>query len=235
MMYGDPSGQTPFNQELPHFGDPDGFADNPEPRCPVVLLLDTSGSMSGNPIRELNKGVALFRDELFADTLAAKRVEIAIVGFGPVQIIQDFVTPEYFDPPELEAQADTPMGRAIEEALELLNERKNIYKENGIAYYRPWVFLITDGGPTDYWQSAAAKVKEGEKNKNFAFFSIGVEGARMDILSQISTRQPIQLKELRFRDLFQWLSSSLKSVSQSTPGDEVPLQNPITPDGWAFI
>jgi uncharacterized protein YegL len=58
------------------------------PRCPVVLLLDTSGSMRGTPIQELNAGVELFRDELLADALASKRVEVAIVGFGPVQVIQ---------------------------------------------------------------------------------------------------------------------------------------------------
>jgi uncharacterized protein YegL len=117
----------------------------------------------------------------------------------------------------------------------LLQSRKETYKANGIAYYRPWVFLITDGGPTDYWKTSAHRVQDGEAKKSFAFFCIGVEDARIDILAQISTRKPLKLKELRFRDLFQWLSSSLKSVSHSTPGDEVPLQNPTTPDGWASI
>jgi uncharacterized protein YegL len=239
-MYGSPSGQVPFtdkyinSQDLPAFGT-DNFADNPEPRCPVVLLLDTSGSMQGTPIQGLNAGVELFRDELLADGLASKRVEVAIVGFGPVQVIQDFVTADYFNPPVLRAESDTPMGSAIETALDLLQKRKDTYKANGIAYYRPWVFLITDGGPTDYWQTAARKVQDGEAKKSFAFFCIGVEDARFDILAQISTREPLKLKELRFRDLFQWLSSSLKSVSRSTVGDEVPLQNPTTPDGWASI
>jgi uncharacterized protein YegL len=239
-MYGSPSGQVPFtdkyinSQDLPAFGT-DNFADNPEPRCPVVLLLDTSGSMQGTPIQGLNAGVELFRDELLADGLASKRVEVAIVSFGPVEVIQDFVTADYFNPPVLRAESDTPMGSAIETALDLLEKRKDTYKANGIAYYRPWVFLITDGGPTDYWQTAARKVQDGEAKKSFAFFCIGVEDARFDILAQISTREPLKLKELRFRDLFQWLSSSLKSVSRSTVGDEVPLQNPTTPDGWASI
>ena len=43
------------------------FASNPEPRCPCILLLDVSGSMSGRPINELNAGLVTFRDELLAD------------------------------------------------------------------------------------------------------------------------------------------------------------------------
>jgi uncharacterized protein YegL len=58
------------------------FFDNPENRCPVVLLLDTSGSMAGEPIQELNRGVNLFRDEILRDAKASLRVEVAIVSFG---------------------------------------------------------------------------------------------------------------------------------------------------------
>ena len=57
------------------------FASNPEPRCPCILLLDVSGSMSGRPINELNTGLVTFRDELLADPLALKRVELGIATF----------------------------------------------------------------------------------------------------------------------------------------------------------
>lgn len=208
------------------------FAANPEPRCPCVLLLDVSGSMGGQPIAELNAGLATFHDELAADSLAMKRVEVAIVTFGPTKVEVPFVGASQFYPPTLVAQGDTPMGSAITQALQLVQERKQDYRTNGISYYRPWVFLITDGGPTDAWQSAAAAVKEGETSKQFAFFAIGVKGANMEVLKQISVREPLTLEGLKFRELFSWLSSSLRSVSRSTPGTEVALE---APKGWASV
>ncbi len=214
----------------------DSFAENPEPRVPCVLLLDVSSSMMGDKIAELNSGLGVYKEELVSDSLASKRVEVAVVTFGgTVDVVVDFTTAENFQAPVLEPNADTPMGAAINRAIEMVTDRKATYRENGIAFYRPWIFMITDGAPTDEWRGAAERVKSGEQSKAFSFFAVGVEGADMSVLSQIASREPLRLRGLRFRDLFQWLSNSQQSVSRSTPGDDVPLSNPTTPDGWASV
>jgi uncharacterized protein YegL len=208
------------------------FAINPEPRCPCILLLDVSGSMDGQPLNELNAGLTTFRDELSADALALKRVEVGIVTFGPVKVETPFTSASTFYPPTLQSQGDTPTGAAIIQALNMVEDRKRDYRANGISYYRPWIFLITDGKPTDAWSSAAEAVREGEASKKFAFFAIGVQGADMATLRKISTREPLSLQGLKFRELFSWLSSSLRSVSRSIPGTDVPLD---APKGWASV
>jgi len=114
----------------------------------------------------------------------------------------------------------------------MLEDRKAIIRENGVALFRPWILVITDGGPTDAWKHAAALVRDGEQNKRFALFTVGVEGANMEVLSQISVRAPLKLDGLKFRELFQWLSASMKAVSQSSPGTEVQL---APPTGWASV
>lgn len=226
--------QVPFDS-TPNFSGAE-FADNPEPRCPCMLLLDNSGSMAGRRISELNAGLKVFKDELMGDALSAKRVEVGVVSFGPVTVVNDFQTADVFQPPLLAPQGDTPMGAAINQCLDMIEQRKSVYRTNGVAFYRPWVFLITDGGPTDAWQQAASRIREGEAAKKFMFFSVGVEDADFNTLKQLSVRDPLRLQGLKFGALFSWLSNSLGAVSRSQTSDEnIPLVNPTGPNGWATV
>src|SRR5580658_10144892 len=173
------------------------FADNPEPRCPCVLLLDISGSMKGAPIDALQAGLQAFKDELTRDALAARRVEVAIVTFNSdVEVAQDFVTVDNFNPPQLKAQGMTHMGSGIHKALDILQARKAQYRANGVVYYRPWIFLITDGAPQGEAESiideAAKRVGEDEAARKVAFFAVGVEGADIARLAKIAVRAPVK-------------------------------------------
>jgi uncharacterized protein YegL len=242
------------------------FADNPEPRCPVVLVLDTSGSMRGDPILELNTALRDFGTALKRDHLASLRVELSIVTFGngvravdvrsglpeesddvdPSALLVRpkakkiefdpsvaFATVDQFRAPVLDAHGDTPMGEAVRQALELLKGRKEIYKQNGLDYFRPWIFLITDGRPTDRgWELAAEQVKIEEERKGVVCYAVGVDKADMNVLARFSSaRPPLRLKGLAFGDLFQWLSKSLSVIAHSRPGEQAPLP----PVGWGEI
>jgi uncharacterized protein YegL len=183
----------------------------------------------------LNEGLRAYQADLMADSLASQRVEVSVITFGgTVETVSPFVGAREFTAPTLTANGETPMGAAILQAIHAVTDRKQIYKQNGLHYFRPWIFFITDGAPTDSWQEAAAKVREGEKNKAFAFFAVGVEGADFGLLKQISVRDPLRLKGYSFREMFVWLSQSQRSVSQSKPGqeDQVKLNSP---SGWASL
>ena len=199
------------------------FIENPEPRCPCVLVLDTSSAMAGKAIQSLNEALIHFRQELLGDDLAAKRVELSVVAFGPTRIESHFQNPEDFYPPVLEADGEAPIGEAIELAIQLVDDRKETYKEAGVQYYRPWVVMISDGRPTDDWEVSAELIRALESEGSLAFWTIGTESADMDLLSLLSTRDPQRLAGLRFRDLFAWLGKSLQAVSYSRVGEEVEL------------
>ncbi|MDY6900127.1 MAG: VWA domain-containing protein [Cyanobacteriota bacterium] len=212
------------------------FAENPEPRCPCVLLLDTSGSMQGAPIEALNQGLLSFKDELTKNPLASRRVEVSIVTFDSnINVVQDFVTADQFTPPILTAQGLTTMGAGIHKSLDLIQERKAQYRSNGVAYYRPWIFMITDGEPQgepdEAVEQASRRLQSDETNKRVAFFSVGVENANMARLTQLAVRTPLKLNGLNFVEMFVWLSASMSAVSHSKVDEQVALP----PIGWGSV
>jgi uncharacterized protein YegL len=127
------------------------------------------------------------------------------------------------------------MGTGINQALDLIADRKLQYRNNGVTYYRPWVFMITDGEPQGESESAIqegiARIQDDETNKRVAFFAVGVESANMKRLSEIVVRSPLKLKGLNFQELFIWLSASMQRVSNSKPDEQVPLP----PPGWGEV
>jgi uncharacterized protein YegL len=124
------------------------------------------------------------------------------------------------------------MGAAIQNAVKLVAERKAAYKANGIGYYRPWVFLITDGAPTDNVSAATAAIREGEASKSLMFYAVGLTEADMSRLAQISVCQPLKLRGLSFETV---VCCQALGVYRAHSPATVPLTNPTAPNGWAVV
>ena len=203
---------------------------NPAPRCPVMLLLDTSGSMDDGPIEELREGLRQFLRETSDDETASMSVELEIITFGggvdiaapfaPVNVIND-------NPPHLEAAGNTPLGEALTLASQELKERRRLYKSKGISSYKPWVILMSDGGPNDDWEEPAKAMRSLGEQRKLQYIGIGIgEEADFDTLRGILPEHPgpVKLKGLCFREFFSWLTDSLKSVSASSVAEQDKIQ-----------
>lgn len=213
--------------------------DNTEQRTPLVLVLDCSGSMMGPPVQQLNEGLKLLETELKSDVIAAKRVRVLVVrygGFDHAEVVGDWCDAMDFTAPVLEADGTTPTGRAIDLALTEVENEKQRFKAAGIAYTRPWLFLMSDGVPTDTWEASAKRAREAEQANKVAIFPIAVgDGSQVGVMGQFSGKGEggvKRLQGLQFRELFLWLSASMQVVSQSRPGGQAQL--PST-DTWSSV
>ena len=208
---------------------------NPSTRCACMLVLDTSGSMAGTPIDQLNIGLQQFIQELQSDELAAYSVEVGVItAGGNVQEALPFTTAESIGSIHpLQADGVTPLGEAVSLALDQLEQRKTEYKRNGVAYYQPWLVIISDGIPTDSWQDAAIRSREMTERKQLVCLPVGVAGADLGTLGAFSNKPAMPLEGLKFQEFFQWLSASMSRVSASnstTAGVKLPSTDP-----WSSI
>ena len=193
--------------------------DNTSQRLPCVVVLDGSTSMSGDAITNLNAGLKVLEKELKSDDIASMRVQLLIIrigGFSDAEIIVDWTDAIDFEAPNIEANGTTPLGKGVDLALSEIEKQKLKYRENQIPYNRPWLFVITDGSPTDNgWEKSAQKACEAEKKDKVVIFTIGTDEANFENLNRFSSRGALMLKNLDFKELFIWLSQSVSVGSQT--------------------
>lgn len=209
--------------------------DNPSPRCPCLVVLDTSGSMQGRPIAELNEGLQQFISELQRDEVAACSVELAVITAGSrVEQALPFTTALQLEGcSPFTASGSTPLGEAVMRGLDLLEQRKAEYRRNGVAYYQPWLVMISDGAPSDEWQAAAYRARGLAEQGKLVSLMVGVNEANMQVLGQFSSRPALKLQGLNFSAFFQWLSASMSRVSASA-STTASVSLPAI-DGWSSI
>ena len=200
---------------MPQALKPQGF----HPRCPCVLLLDTSQSMDGPKIEQVTSGLHTLKQELLQDSLARARVELSVVLFNEqIEEIQPFAPIDSFMPPVLQAAGRTAMGAAIAYALESLSRRKRDYNDRGIPYYQPLLFLITDGAPTDpaALDNIRGELLQRQRRAKLTFSAIGVDQADMNLLASLSAGPAYQLTGMQMTSLFKWISKSTSAGSRGS-------------------
>lgn len=229
----------------------DDLMNNPSPRVPICFCLDASPSMSGrrewgaapgttgSPIDELNQGVATFFDALREDPVAHRSAEVAIVSYSSTtRVERQFGTIGDEQAPVIQLHhGGTYIGSAVETCLDMLEARKESYRKAGVEYYQPWLVLMTDGQPTDFSHlQAAPRAASLVEDRKLTLFPIGVgSGADLDVLATFSpVRSPLRLKDMKFQELFEWLSASVTEVSRSQPGQGIAIDIEGL-KGWAEL
>ncbi|MCL1867262.1 MAG: VWA domain-containing protein [Oscillospiraceae bacterium] len=191
-----------------------------------VFLLDVSGSMNmKDAIGKLNQGLKGFSEHMKTDPRTADVVDAAVVTYGgDVRIVQNFVPVSQMEVPTLLAYGASPLGEALKLGLEMVDKRKEVYSLAGTPYYRPWIFCITDGTPTDDWESAALNLKRAEDNKKVLGYCVCVENdanfSKKEIFQIFNHSRILSLDNLDFTGLFEFVSNSLAAVSRSNPNSE---------------
>lgn len=213
--------------------------ENYQQKCLCVLVLDTSGSMNASgAIKELNDGLVQFKKETMQDPVTRDRLEVAIISFNSrVEIIQEPDILPNIQIPTLQASGQTQLVAAIQKAQDVIEERKQYYKSQGIPYYRPWIVVMTDGDPYPAGQDVAgiaSQVKNDAKDNKYVFFVIGIGDDIQDTVLQTLATQDypaVRMDAVKFSEFFTWLSASASVVVNDNAADDSHVS---TPDiGWA--
>jgi len=206
-------------------------------RLPVYLLLDCSGSMSGEPIEAVRQGVKALLTELRGDPQALETAYLSVITFDSTarQVIP-LTELMQFKEPAINAGGATSLGAALKLLTNCIKSevRKSTQSQKGD--WKPLVFILTDGEPTDNWQDAANELKNS-KPANIIACGAGAN-ANSSVLKQI-TESVLMMNTLSSGDLaqfFAWVSGSIKMSSKSLdakPGGAIELPPP--PQGFIIV
>jgi len=206
-------------------------------RLPVYLLLDCSSSMAGVKIQQVNTGVQMLYQELMADPRSADTVYISIIPFASSAYQMDLVPIAQFTPPQLTANGQTALGSALSLLNQSLDGDLIINQPGKKGDYKPLVFILTDGQPTDTWDVEAGKLKARTSNKaaNIIALAIGNDadvGTLQHITGDVLKMENVTGDNLRA--FFQWVSQSVQTASKAAQGAAQTAQAPQLPPSIQF-
>ena len=217
------------NLEQRSFSEIPAIINPSEHHMALAFLLDTSGSMGyaqGGEvaaITALNEGLNRFKAEVCQNPQTRDILDVAIIEFNSTfRIVQEFVPVEYMDEINLAAVGTTKMTPAIRQALEMVSDRSRFYRRSGTEPYKPWIIMISDGAPDadDDITIVAKEIREMESAGKVSFRSLGVQGYDAKTLHTLCDGKVMKLEGTDFTSFFDWVNKSMRSVSQSSPGEK---------------
>jgi uncharacterized protein YegL len=206
-------------------------------RLPVYLILDCSESMAGPAIEEVERGVRTLVAELCSNPLALESAYLSVITFArEAKQVVPLTELFQFQPPKLSVRTGTNLGAALKLLLECL--KRDIVKTTSTTKgdYRPLVFLLTDGQPTDNYGPAVAALRAANNPRIANIYAIGcgpdVDTAVLREITDIVMRLPDATPEA-IRKFFVWLSASVQTASTriGEPGANQGIELPAPPAG----
>ncbi len=191
------------------------FDKMPRKVCPVIFLLDTSGSMVGAPIGALNSAIENFMSELIAKNDSNPNVEIrvAIMTFSNeakwVVGGEELLKPEDVQNSwnDLEAGGITSMGTALSALNEKLSDESG-FLNPASKFISPLLILFMDGEPTDDYKSALAELRKNIWYKIASRVAVGYGAANDDVLREFVGKEGIILHTLNPEEIIKHISYS---------------------------
>lgn len=185
-------------------------------RLPVYLLLDTSGSMYGEPIEAVKNGVQTLISTLRSDPYALETAYLSIITFNSTaQQITPLTELAAIQQPSIDAGGCTVLGGALELLAKKVDSEITKTTAEVKGDWRPLVFLMTDGEPTD---SITRGLEEFKKHKfGMVVACAAGQGANVNTLKQI-TENVVQLDtadSATIKAFFKWVSASISTSSKS--------------------